>query len=240
MSGRNWLSGAAVALAAVAVAAGARAAPVYIGLQENGVNSGNIVQEATGNGSASLTNFTYGDSTHGFFLLNVTAQGTPPLPEPDLNSTSLDATASHPGTISIYVTELNQFPSPSAGNVFKSLFQSGLTFDAGATVTESTYWDSCGVAGPCASSFIFDTNHLLSTTTFTSGGGTVTAYSSTPVPWLGATPIEVTEVFTFTLTNLNSSAGGTIDLSVAPEPTSVALLASGLLGLGALRRRKKS
>jgi hypothetical protein len=107
---KPWIA-LAVLGALLACAPGARASSIYIGLQEAGVNSGAITQEATGPGTASISNVLYGDTADGSFQLSVTATGTPPLPDPFLNSTSLDVTGSHPGMIAIYVTELNQVPA---------------------------------------------------------------------------------------------------------------------------------
>ena len=108
-----------VAVAALGVGwSSAFAAPVYIGVQESGVNGGAITQESTGSGTASVTNLGYGT----FFLSSVTAQGTPPLNEPDLDSTAvaLTSTTLGAGVINVYISELNQFPVNF--NSFQSIF----------------------------------------------------------------------------------------------------------------------
>jgi hypothetical protein len=237
MIGKYSLAGATLAFAALAWEPGAHAAPVYIGLQVAGYLGGAITQEATGSGTASITNLVYGNATDGTFLVSATANGTPPLPEPDLNSTSVTATATFPGTISIYVTELNQFPTPGFRD-FQSIFQAGLSF-SGETVVESTYIDEClPVNDACGPSYIFDTHTLLSTTTFSSTGAVI-ATTNNGVP-VTSEPIEETEVFAISFANQNSSLSASIDLSVVPEPTSIALFVAGLLGLGAIGRRKKA
>ena len=136
----------------------------------------------------------------------------------------------------VYVTELNQFP-PTFRD-FKSIFGASAV-GSGITVVENTYMDVCEPAeSACGSSYIFDTATHLSTTTFTSAGS-VTEYSANGVP-PATLPIEETEVFTITFTTQNTSTNDSIDLSVVPEPASMALLGSGLLGLFAIRRRRRS
>ena len=234
-SRKLWITLAAVG-GLLGCASGAWSAPVYIGLQEANVNGGLITQEATGNGAASITNLNYGDSTDGFFQISVTATGTPPLPEPYLNSNSMTATASHPGIIAIYVTETNQFPVGFSD--FYSLFGVS-SIGAGVTVTENTYVHECATPNVACNTTVggdvFATTTLLSTKTFNSTGS-VTEFSGNGLP-LVTTPYAITEVYTIDFTQTNTSTSASIDMKV-PEPVSIAIFGAALLGLGVMRGRK--
>jgi hypothetical protein len=214
-------------------------APVYIGLQETGVNGGAITQEATGGGTASITNLVYGNSTDGNFELSVSATGTPPSPEPFLNSDAMVATASFPGIIAVYVTETNQFPVGFSD--FYSIF--GVkSIGAGITVTESTYIHECSPpVSACnttigAGGDVFATTTLLSSQTFTSTGSVID-FTANGLPLPTNSDYAVTEVYTLDFTQTITSVNATIDVKV-PEPMSISLLGGALLGIGMVRRRR--
>jgi hypothetical protein len=57
-------------------ATGAYSAPIYIGLQETGVNGGAITNESGAGGeqgTASISSLNYGNTTNGDFLVSVSA-----------------------------------------------------------------------------------------------------------------------------------------------------------------------
>jgi hypothetical protein len=226
----------------------ANAAPVYIGLSSDG---GATITDETPSGpqgSASISNVTYGN----FSYITVNATGTPPLNEPDLNSTSISLTGSPGGTLKIYVTELNQFPVNF--NSFESIFATTLNPTAlanGMTVSEATYATACTVPNSaCTAANIFATGTLLSQTTFSSNGSQVWI---APVPSFAVIPYSTTLVYT--VTGATGSEYSSIDLAsssrisnggsqeVTPLPAAVWLMGSVLGGgaaFGSWRRKRKN
>jgi hypothetical protein len=239
---RGWRMSAAAGIL-MSCASAAWSAPVYIGLQETGVNSGAITEEAIGAGTASITNLVYGNTTNGTFQLTVNVTGTggtPSLPEPDLSSTLSATTESHPGIIAIYVTEINQFPVGFSD--FYSQFGVS-SLGAGITLTESTYLHECVVPNASCNTTIgaggdlFATTTLLSTTNF-SATGLTTLYSGNGLP-IATTPYAITEVYTIDFTRQSTSTSASINVTV-PEPMSITLLGGSMIGLRLLRGRRRA
>src|SRR5208282_6744571 len=101
----------------MAAATGAYSAPVYVGLQDGNGPITTVVSGANGTATFGLTEF---GSSGVYASGNV--EGTPPLPEPQLLSNTLTVSGEHDagGTVSIYVSELNQ--NPLNFNMFSSAF----------------------------------------------------------------------------------------------------------------------
>jgi hypothetical protein len=196
----------------------ANAVTVSIGLQGTGA----IVPVASGTGIASYTNPAGFES---FSSIQVNGAGSPPLTGTDLlNSNTLDVSASAASSLKIYVTSQGN-TSPTGLTTFFSSFTSNL-LTAGWTVMEQTFLD--------IGNGLFALTTPLSSATFTDIGISVAAALANA----GAGPFSVTELYTIT-TNGPGNLNATIDLST-PIPGALSLFATGLLGLWALRRKRKA
>lgn len=156
----------------------------------------------------------------GGFTGSVTASGSPLLTEPTLISDTLDVNSSGAGTLVISVTETG-LTTVVPG--FLSGFTSN-TLPLGWTVSEATYVDAGNTA--------YATTTPLSAQTFSVIGATTAIAAG-----ISTGPFSETEVFTVTATDAGQTQD-TISLMATPEPTSMALLGSGLLALGGTLRRK--
>jgi len=193
-----------------------------------GLNGGALVGLVAGPASG----FALGSTTAGGWTVAGQIAGTPPNPEPDLTALSFSFSNTSTGTTSLqlYATEVG-LTSPIGVNTFLSGFTTNQILGPIASVTESTYVDtSNGAFGTPASG-------LLSTQTFFGPSGSQSVNLSASTPSL-ANPYSETEVFNIVATGTGGLTSDTITISNAPEPGTLTLFGSGLIGLAGLLRRK--
>jgi hypothetical protein len=221
---KSLMAGVAIAALVGTWTSTAHAALVTIGLQEAGFSGGAITTVASGMGNAGVVGFSYGT----FDVSNVSGTAVSSLPSPAFDTNSLNTSAGTAGVLNVFITESGLTGPDGLRQLMSTFTENAIT--SGFTITESA-WEDNGNG-------IFTKVNPLGAATFMSGPATdsvLTAQTATD-------PYSITVEYTITANGVGSSNGtvNVTDVTPVPEPISLTLLGTGLIGLGLTRRRNRA
>ncbi|MGA8028308.1 MAG: PEP-CTERM sorting domain-containing protein [Bryobacteraceae bacterium] len=211
---------------AIALPAAFAGTTVEISLTESGFAT---MTASSGTGLVSFNNVAYGD----FVANTVTGTGSPIFNAPDLNLQTVNVSAKSLSTSKVLTIELTETGITGVANPF--LFSNAFAGILNGVTTETlwTYTDPSDTA--------FGKAHLVATTTFTAQGSNANnQLVSSPT----GSPFSETEIimatFGATAGKPDSLDSSILMQSAVPEPASLALIGTGLLGLALFRSRRST
>jgi hypothetical protein len=212
------------ALAVLFLAASADANTITINAGESPTFPPTFTTLATG-GSPLILSPTVCCGVSNSFIVAASAVGTPPLPSGQLDTSTIAVSATGPGTLFIWITEQG-LTFPLGNEHITSGLTDNLEQGAISSVTLATFFDSTNGVGPPNGTPLdsFGFTHI--------GAQTNDVGVST-----GPGPYSLQALYEVTATGAGN-VNLTIDLtSAVPEPVTMVLLGSALVGLALLRRR---